>query len=90
MVGVHWPLDVAVGGLIGWAGAVMGSWIAYRAPFSLTPMGHRVISLLPGLAALVLIFRKPVYPEIAPFEVIVGVAGLLLATTGLWRLYRRN
>jgi len=90
VVGVHWPLDVAVGGLIGWAVAVAGTWISYRTPIASTPMGHRVISLLPGLAALVLLVRKPVYPDIALFEIIVGVAGLLLAATGLWRLSRKS
>ena len=90
MVGVHWPLDVAVGGLIGWAAAIVGTWISYHAPIIATPMGHRMIALLPGLAALTLLVRKPVYPEIALFETIVGVAGLLLVVTGLWRLYRKN
>jgi membrane-associated phospholipid phosphatase len=90
VVGVHWPVDVAVGGLIGWATAVMGTWIAHHTPIASTPMGHRMIALLPGLAALVLLIRNPVYPDIAIFEVVVGLAGLLLATTGLWRLYRRN
>ena len=89
VVGVHWPLDVAVGGLIGWATAVFGTWVSYRAPITSTHMGSRVIALLPGLAALILLVRKPVYPEIALFEIIVGVAGLLLATAGLWRLYRK-
>jgi len=90
VVGVHWPLDVAVGGLIGWAAAVVGTCISYRAPIASTPMGHRVITLLPGLAALVLLVRKPVYPDIALFEDIVGVASLFLAAMALWRLYRRN
>ena len=90
MVGVHWPLDVAVGGLIGWAAAVLGTWISYRTPIASTPMGHRVIALLPGLAALVLLVRKPVYPDIALFEVIVGVAALLVSANGLWHLYQRN
>ena len=90
VVGVHWPLDVAVGGLIGWAGAVAGTWVAHRAPIASTTMGHRVIVLLPGLAALVLLIRKPPYPDIALFEIIVGLAGLFLAATGVWRLYRRD
>ena len=90
VVGVHWPLDVAVGGLIGWAAAVLGTWISYRTPIASTQIGHRVIALLPGLAALILLTRKPAYPDIALFEVIVGVAGLLLAATSLWRLYQRN
>ena len=90
MVGVHWPVDVAVGGLIGWAASVFGTWISHRAPIASTPMGHRVISLLPALAALVLLVRKPVYPDIALFEIIIGVAGLLLAAAGLWRFYRRS
>jgi membrane-associated phospholipid phosphatase len=90
VVGVHWPLDVAVGGLIGWAAAALGTWASYRTPIAATRMGYRVIALLPGLAALVLLTRKPVYPDIALFEVIVGVAGLLLAAMGLWRLYQRN
>ena len=90
VVGVHWPLDVAVGGLIGWAAAALGTWISYRTPIASTQIGHRVIALLPGLAALILLTRKPVYPDIALFEVIVGVAGLLLAATGLWRLYQKN
>ena len=90
VVGVHWPLDVAVGGLIGWAVAIAGTWISYRTPIVSTPMGHRMISLLPALAALVLLVRKPVYPDIALFEIIIGVAGLLLAAAGLWRFYRRS
>ena len=90
VVGVHWPLDVAIGGLIGWAGAVVGTWISHRTPIASTLMGHRVIGFLPGLAALALLVRNPVYPEIELFETIVGVAGLLLVATGLWRLYRKN
>ena len=90
MVGVHWPLDVAVGGLFGWAGAFAGTWIGHRVPISSIPIGNRLFALLPGLAALVLLIRKPPYPDIALFEVIVGVAGLLLAAMGFWRLYQRN
>jgi membrane-associated phospholipid phosphatase len=90
VVGVHWPVDVAVGGLIGWVTGILGTWISHRLPIPSTPMGHRVIAVLPGLAALVLLVRKPVYPDIALLEVVVGVAGLLLVATGLWRLYRRN
>ena len=87
MVGVHWPLDVAVGGLIGWVTAVMGTWVSYRIPISSNPMSHRLIALLPGLAAVVLLTREPPSPEIAPFEVIVGVVCLLLTVNGLWRTY---
>jgi membrane-associated phospholipid phosphatase len=90
VVGVHWPLDVAVGGLIGWAAAALGTWVSYRTPIASTQMGYRVIAPLPGLAALVLLTRKPIYPDIALFEIIVGAAGLLLAAMGLWRLYQRN
>ena len=90
MVGVHWPLDVAVGGLIGWSAAVMGTWISHRTPLASSPSGYRVIALLPTLAALVLLVREPVYLDVALFEVIVGGASLFLAATGLWRLYRRN
>ena len=90
VVGVHWPLDIAVGGLIGCATAIAGTWISYRTPIASTPKWNHVIALLPGLAALGLLLREPVYPEIARFEVIVGVVALLLAITGLWRLYRKN
>ena len=55
---------------------ILGTWISYRAPIASTQIGNRVIALLPGLAALILLARKPVYPEIGIFEVIVGVAGL--------------
>ena len=90
MVGVHWPLDVAVGGLIGWATAIVGTWITNRTPITSTLMGHRLIAFLPGLAALALLVRKPVYPDIALFEIIVGVTSLCFVTTGLWRLCRRH
>jgi membrane-associated phospholipid phosphatase len=89
IVGVHWPLDVAVGGLIGWAVAIVGTWLSHRAAITLDSIGHRVIALLPGLAALVLLVRDPMYPDIALFEIIVGVTSLLLAANGFWHLYRK-
>jgi membrane-associated phospholipid phosphatase len=90
VVGVHWPLDVAVGGLIGWAAAVLGTWISHYVPIASTAIGQRAIAILPGIAALILVARKPTYPDIAVFEVVIGVTGLLLGAMGLWRLYQRN
>ena len=40
-------------------------------------------------AAVLLLARKPIYPEVAVFEVIVSIGSLILAATGLWRLYQR-
>lgn len=89
VVGVHWPLDVAVGGLIGWAAASAGIGVSLRTSVTSTLIGHRVVALLPGVAGVILIIRKPIYPDIALFETIVGVGGLILAATSLWLLYRK-
>ena len=90
VVGVHWPLDVAVGGLVGWTVAIAGTWLAYRWAFTSKKIGHWAITLLPIAAALTLLAREPVYPEIAVFETLIGVGSLALTAAGLWRLYTRK
>jgi hypothetical protein len=90
VIGVHWPLDVAVGGLIGSMVAIVGAWLAYQLPFTSTKIGHWTITLLPIAAALILVLREPVYPEIAVFELLMGVSSLLLVAAGLQRLYKKK
>jgi hypothetical protein len=90
VVGVHWPLDVAVGGLVGWTVAIAGTWLAYRWTFTSKKIAHWVIVFLPIGAALILVLREPVYPEITVFELLIGVVSLLLAARGLWHVYQKS
>lgn len=88
IVGVHWPIDVAVGGLIGWTIAVLSTWIVHKAGFPSKAIAHRFILLLPFAASVSLLARPPIYSEIAGLEILIGVAGLLFALFAYWKLYR--
>ena len=90
VVGVHWPLYVAVGGLIGWMVAIAGTWLSHRWAFTSTKSGQWAITLLPIAAALILVLREPVYTEISVFESIIGISSILVASLGLWHLYQKN
>ena len=90
IVGVHWPIDIAVGGLIGWAIAVLSTWIIHNTRFRPLPIGNRFIVLLPVAASISLLARPAIYPEIARLEVLIGITGLLVASITYWKLYRER
>ncbi len=87
-VGAHWPLDILAGGGGGWLCAVAGVWLARRFPWGLRLGVQRVLAAILAGGALALVFiHDSGYPQARATEVLVGVAVLVLAAPGLWRLF---
>ena len=89
VVGVHWPIDVAVGGLMGSFAAIVCVHYTGVLISALSLRKTQLIALLPALAAIILLVRTPIYPEIAIFENVVAVSSLAIAFLNLW-LTRSN
>src|SRR5262249_27235097 len=54
-VGAHWPLDALGGAALGWLGGCAGVHLALRWPAGATPLGRRLLALLPLAAAVLLL-----------------------------------
>jgi len=90
-VGIHWPLDVLGGALIGYTSAVIMSQVAVRLPWGESDEAQRLFSAPLVITALLLVFTHDSgYTAARPLEIVVGVIALLLAAPKLWQLYRRK
>ncbi len=90
-VGIHWPLDVAGGALLGWVGVMLSVWLGQRWPVGLRPGVQRGIALLLTAAALFTIWDYDGgYPLARPLLVLLAAAMLVLALPGLRRLFSRR
>ena len=84
-VGVHWPLDIAVGLSIGWLSAWLGWQFAGDMAWSRTPPARVVASLVLGGCAASLLVHPMDLPAATPFRYALAFAGATLALAGLWR-----
>ena len=90
-VGVHWPLDVAVGAGLGWLCAVVGCYLAGRWYWGETLTGQRVISAILIVAAFVLLlFFKADFPRAEWLPKGIAITVLILSAPSLSRLWRRR
>jgi membrane-associated phospholipid phosphatase len=90
-VGVHWPLDVAVGAGLGWLCAVGGRYLAGRWCWGETLTGQRVIAVaLIVVAFVLLMFFKADSPRAELLPKGIAVAVLILSAPGLGRFWRRR
>jgi len=93
-VGVHWPLDIAVGLALGWLSAWIGWQVAADAPWARTPQARIAGALILGACAVGLWFHPMQLPAATPFRIALAVTGLLLAVLALrigvreWRTAR--
>ena len=87
VVGVHWPIDVAVGGLIGCAIAILATWFTHNSAVFSNLSRLRLIVFLPVVSAIALLIRSPIYPEIARLEIFIGVVSLLFGLFNYQQLY---
>ncbi|MCP5335916.1 MAG: phosphatase PAP2 family protein [Oceanospirillaceae bacterium] len=74
-VGVHWPVDILVGGAIGWPiGFLSARYFARREYFN---YAKRWLVFVAGyLASLLLLFYNSELPYVAPLQMALAVAGL--------------
>jgi membrane-associated phospholipid phosphatase len=88
VVGVHWPLDIAVGLALGWLSAWIGWRLVGEAPWTRTPRARVIVSLVIGGCAIALFFHPVGLPAAAPFREALAAVGVVLAALSLARATR--
>ena len=88
IVGVHWPIDVATGGILGWAAALIGSQLIHYIRFSLGNISNYVVALLPIMVGILLLTRQSLYPQVSIFEDVLGVTITIIGANRLYQLSR--
>ncbi len=87
-VGVHWPQDVLAGMATGWFSAIAGIYLADRWHWGTRLSVQRPFALLLLGVALTLLFRDwGDYPDARPLEIVLALAILPLAFSGLKHLF---
>lgn len=90
-VGIHWPMDVLVGALIGWCSVALGHSLGPRIRWGVSLDAQRLFAfLLAGAAVNLVLFHRGDYAEARPTELVVGVLALLGAAPALRRLFSRT
>lgn len=79
-VGVHWPLDVMGGAVVGWVAAAAGAAIAVRWRWGLGRTAQRLFALLMLGCALALPFHNAGYPQARLWFVLLA----LWVLAGAW------
>ncbi len=88
MVGVHWPLDVLGGALLGWMSAVWATGLARRWPRGMEVATQRVIAAMLAVAALyLLLWPVTSYADTQVVQRVIALSCLVLALPGLMRLF---
>lgn len=89
VVGVHWPMDVLGGVLIGWSSVLAAAVLAPRIRWGESVAAQRLFAGLCALAALLLIFAHDSgYAQARVLEIAIGVTALLLNMPNLKRLFK--
>jgi membrane-associated phospholipid phosphatase len=92
MVGVHWPADVAFGGLIGWNWAYLSAFFVGHQP----GVGKRVQGLLAviiTIAAIVMATKSTDYDSYLAVLILQYILAFISLVSGLfvlWRLYAKK
>lgn len=85
-VGVHWPVDVAAGAVVGGTATAIALWLTPRWRWGLNLTGHLVIvGLLSGCALAMLVTELP-YPDAEPFA---RTTAALAITIAVWNYVLR-
>jgi len=85
VVGVHWPLDIAVGFAIGWVCAWVGWQLAGEQAWARTPRARVIASAILGGCAIGVYFHPMGLPAATPFRYALASLGLTLSGVSLAR-----
>ena len=86
MVGVHWPLDILGGMLIGWGTALAGLAISHRTGWKTSGAGGLLAGgLLMTISVALLFSRHTGFEGTMPFQRLLGIACL---ASGFYEIYR--
>ena len=85
VVGVHWPLDIAIGLAIGWVSAWIGWQLAGEQAWAQTPRARVVASAILGGCAVALYFHPMGLPAATPFRYALAALGITLSGVSLAR-----
>jgi hypothetical protein len=86
-VGIHWPLDVLAGGLIGWIAAWIGCWITGYCQWGMKFGWKLFFLILLGLGALSMLFYNHTFFDAAfIFQRIIAIVCLYFGITGVFRI----
>ena len=88
MVGVHWPVDITAGALIGWVGGWAGLWLSQRWRWGMTLTGQRIIVAALLLAAIALVGYDSGYTQAGPLVNVIAISGLVFGGYHLFVLVR--
>jgi len=87
-VGIHWPLDVLGGALVGWFGTAMGCYLAARLPFGMGTTAQKIeAGLLILLTLISIAMHDGGYPQGRILIITLSLAMLLLAAPGIKQLF---
>ena len=88
MVGVHWPLDVLGGALLGWMSAVWAIGLARRWPRGMEVATQRIFAaVLATVALYLLLWPVTSYADTLVLQRVIALGCLMLALPGLIRLF---
>jgi len=83
-VGAHWPLDILVGGALGWPCGVAAAALAGRVRWWRKSWARRAMALVVVVASLLLYWTPLGYPLADPAKVVFASVGLLVGSWVLW------
>ncbi len=88
VVGIHWPVDVLVGALVGWLGTAVGCYLAARIHFGVGLVAQRIqagILLLMALATVAM--HNGGYPQGRVLIIVLPIVMLVFAARGIKQLF---